>query len=261
MSMVGGALLPRGVDNVLPDRAIENYVGTGYEAGRAAIQSLNDSIASGRIDSTALDKFGESVANRPGADPFKGYAELSQLAGAESARTDGGNLVSDMRQIITTGAGAEVANQSMAEFQADVAAGKHGPALQGLDHVMRIASEMGVDPKGTVGDFVQDLKTIYDHGVGEGYWTDAANHTVDVLHNTPVVGHVIKGYEEISTAAGEMYADIEQRGIGEAAKGAARDVANVAGYVYDETTTSLSNGASYVANAASNFGSWVKSYF
>jgi hypothetical protein len=84
---------------------------------------------------------------------------------------------------------------------------------------------------------------------------------VDVLHDTPIVGHVITGYEELAGAAGEMYADIEQRGVVEFTKGAAQDVANVAGYVYDETTTSLSNGASYIANSASNFGSWVKSYF
>ena len=166
-----------------------------------------------------------------------------------------------MKQIIQTGVAADVANQSMADFQAEVAAGKHGSTLQGLDHVMRIASELGVDPTTTVGEFVNDLKTIYNNGVGEGYWGDAATHTVTVLHDTPVLGHVVRGYEEIGGVAGDVYEGVKQQGVVGYTKEVGRDVADVAGYAYDETKTSISNGASYVANSASNFGSWVKSCF
>ena len=202
-SMAGGALLPGGMSNMLPDQAVENWVGTSYDAGSAAVQSVSDSIASGQLDTRALDEFAEGVTQRQGADPFKGIGEASQLLGEEMARTDGGNLVSDVRQIVETGAGAEVLNESMSDFQQEVAAGQHGVALQGLDHVANIAGDTVADPTGTVDQFVDDIKNIATYGVGDGYWEDSWDHTVDVIEKTPLVGTVVDGYNQIASGLGD----------------------------------------------------------
>ena len=202
-SMAGGALLPGGMSNMLPDQAVENWVGTGYDAGSAAVQSVSDSLASGQLDTRALDEFAEGVTQREGADPFKGIGEASQLLGEEWERTDGGSLVSDMQRIVETGAGTEVLNESMSNFQQEVAAGQHGVALEGLDHVARIAGDTVVDPAGTVGQFVDDIRNIATHGVGDGYWEESWNHTVDVIEKTPLVGTVVDGYNQIATGIGE----------------------------------------------------------
>jgi hypothetical protein len=203
MSMVGGALLPQGVNNLLPDQAVENYVGTGYAAGRAGLEAINDSIASGSIDTQAIDRFADSVMAREGADPFKGYGEAAGLAGDLMNRTDGGSLASDLQQIYETGAGSEVLDQSMGEFQAEVESGKHGVVLQGLDQVAAVASDLAVDPATTVGQFVDDVRTIVTNGVGDGFWEEAGGQAKDVLERTPLVGTVVSGYEAIASGIGE----------------------------------------------------------
>ncbi len=236
-SMAGGALLPGGMNNMLPDQAVENWVGTTYDAGGAAIQSVSDSLASGRLDTRALDDFAEGVTQRQGADPFKGIGQASQLLGEEMARTDGGNLVSDMQRIIETGAGTEVLNESMSDFQQEVADGKHGVALQGLDHVASIASETVVDPVGTVGQFVDDIRNIATHGVGDGYWEESWEHTKDVIEKTPLVGTVVDGYNQIASGLGDKgvggFAEEMYEG-GAALAGEAYEAAgNAVGGVYD----------------------------
>ena len=236
-SMAGGALLPGGMNNMLPDQAVENWVGTTYDAGTAAVRSVSDSIASGQLDTRALDDFAEGVTQRQGVDPFKGIGQASQLLGEEMARTDGGDLVSDMQRIIETGAGAEVLNESMSDFQQGVAAGQHGVALQGLDEVARIAGETVADPMGTVGQFVDDIRNIATHGVGDGYWEESWEHTKDVIEKTPLVGTVVDGYNQIATGLGDKgvvgFAEEMYEG-GTALAGEAYEAAgNAVGSVYD----------------------------
>ena len=203
VSMVGGALLPQGVSSILPDQAVENTVGTGYQAGKAALQSVRDSYVSGQADTRALDDFAERVVERPGADPFKGIGLASQTAGELLERTDGGSLRQDLRQIYQTGAGSEVAMESASEFQNEVARGDHGVVLQGLDHVMGGASEVTADPVAATSGFVQDVKNIYQQGVGDGFWQESWQHTQSVLEKTPLVGTVVNGYNEVATGVGE----------------------------------------------------------
>ncbi len=247
-SMAGGALLPGGMNNMLPDQAVENWVGTTYDAGTAAVQSVSDSLESGQLDTRALDEFAEGVTQRQGADPFKGIGQTSQLLGEEWARTDGdsmienvaqvfGNLGSDTGRIITTGAGSEVLNESMSNFQKEVAAGQHGVALQGLDDLANIASETVVDPVGTVGQFVDDVRNIVTHGVGDGYWEESWEHTKDVIEKTPLVGTVVDGYNQIATGLGDKgvvgFAEEMYEG-GSALAGEAYEAAgNAVGGVYD----------------------------
>ena len=237
MSMAGGALLPCGMNNMLPDMAVENWVGTTYDAGSAAVQSVSDSLASGQLDTRALDDFAEGVTQREGTDPFKGIGQASQLLGEEMARTDGGNLVTDMQRIIETGAGADVLNESMSDFQQEAAAGQHGVALQGLDEVARIVSETVADPMGTVGQFVDDIKNVATYGVGDGYWEESWDHTRDVIEKTPLVGTVVDGYNLFASGLGEQgvvgFAEEMYEG-GTALAGEAYDAAgNAVGDVYD----------------------------
>ncbi|MBK9180759.1 MAG: hypothetical protein IPM45_14565 [Acidimicrobiales bacterium] len=241
LSMVGGALLPEQLQGALPDRMVENTVGTGYQTGRAVIQDLAQSVRTGELTTQHLDQFAEGVVNRPGTDPFKGYGQLAQEVGHYTS--GGESLTRDLRQVIETGAGAEVANQSLEQFQQDVAAGRHGPALQGLDHITRIAIETGMDPRTTVGDLLNDVRTIATHGVGDGYWDGAIQQTGDTLRQTPVVGSVVKGYDEIAAGIGE-------RGVG----GFASDVVEGGGAWVSQTAEEIGDGASRAAN-------WVRSWF
>ena len=236
-SMAGGALLPGGMNNMLPDVAVENWVGTTYDAGSAAMQAVSDSLDSGQLDTRALDDFAQGVTEREGVDPFKGIGQASQLLGEEAARTDGGNLVTDMQRIIETGAGSEVLNESMSDFQQEVAAGQHGVALQGLDHLARIAGETIADPVETVGQFVDDVRNIVTHGVGDGYWEESWEHTKDVIEKTPLVGTVVDGYNQIASGLGDKgvagFAEEMYEG-GAALAGEAYEAAgNAVGGVYD----------------------------
>lgn len=240
-SMAGGALLPGGMSNMLPDQAVENWVGTGYDAGTAAVQSVSDSLASGQLDTRALDEFAEGVTQRQGADPFKGIGEASQLLGEEWERTDGGSLVSDMQRIVETGAGAEVLNESMSNFQQEVAAGQHGVALEGLDHLARIAGDTVVDPAGTVGQFVDDIKNIATHGVGDGYWEESWNHTVDVIEKTPLVSTVVDGYNQIATGIGES-------GVGGFAEEMYEGGTALAGEAYEAVGNAVGGAYDYLKN-------------
>ena len=75
--------------------------------------------------------------------------------------------------------------------------------MQGLDDVARIAGETVADPMGTVGQFVDDIRNIATHGVGDGYWEESWEHTKDVIEKTPLVGTVVDGYNQIATGLGD----------------------------------------------------------
>jgi hypothetical protein len=215
---------------------VENFVGTGYDA-------LGGERQPGRhrrvqpLDTTALDKFAEGVANRPNADPFAGYAQAAQLVGEETARTDGGNLVSDLQQIYDTGAGADVLNESMAGFQERAERGEFGSPLQGLNHLASAASEVIADPSTTIGQFVDDVRNIYDHGVGDGFWNEAAQNTANVIKNTPVAGTVYDGYQQIASG-------IAEQGVGDFASEMAEGAYGLAEEAYNAAGDAVSNAAS-----------------
>ena len=247
LSAAAGALLPGGMSNILPDKAVENFVGTGYDALEAVSDSLGASVGSGQLDTTALDRFAEGVANRPNADPFAGYAQAAQLVGEETARTDGGNLVSDLQQIYNTGAGAEVLNESMAGFQQRVERGEFGSPLQGLNHLASAASEVIADPSTTVGQFVDDVRNIYDHGVGDGFWNEAAQNTANVIKNTPVAGTVYDGYQQIASGIAEQGVSDFASEMAEGAYALGQEAYNAAGDA--------------VSNAASSTYDYLRSWF
>ena len=171
MSMVAGALLPGDMRGIMPDQMVEAGVKTAYQGGSAYVRALSDSYQAGQIDTSALDEFADTVANRQGADPLSGLARTAQLWGEESARTDGGSIAEDLQQIYDSG----VAGDMNTEFQQAIAAGEEGSVLQGLDHVARIGSNLAVDPQTTVGEFVGDVNHIVGSLQGDTHWETASN--------------------------------------------------------------------------------------
>jgi hypothetical protein len=231
-----GSLLPGGLSNLLPDQAVQNWVGTGYEALSALGESIGTSAGTGELDTSAFDRFAESVANRPNADPFAGYAQAAQLIGEESARTDGGNLLGDLQQIYETGAGVDVANESMADFQQRVEQGDFGAPLQGLNDLASVASDVIVDPTTTIGQFVDDVKNIYDYGVGDGFWNEAVDNTANVIKNTPVAGTIYDGYHQVFQGIADQGVSNFAGEMGEGAYALGQEA-------YDATSSAASNAA------------------
>jgi len=247
LSAAAGALLPGGMSNILPDKAVENFVGTGYDALEAVSDSLGASVGSGQLDTTALDNFAERVASRPNADPFAGYAQAAQLVGEETARTDGGNLVSDLQQIYDTGAGSEVLNESMAGFQQRVERGEFGAPLQGLNDLASAASEVIADPTTTIGQFVDDVRNIYNHGVGDGFWDEALNNTANVIKNTPVAGTIYDGYHQV-------FSGVAEQGVTDFASEMAEGAYALGQEAYDAAGNAL-------ADAADSTYKYIRSFF
>jgi hypothetical protein len=241
------SLLPGAMSNVMPDQAIQSWVGTGYGALNALGESIGTSAYAGELDTSAFDRFAESVANRPGADPFSGWAQASQLVGEESARTDGGNLLSDLQQIRDTGAGVDVANEAMSDFQQQVDEGKYGSPLQGINYLTQAAAEVVADPTTTVGQFVDDVKNIYNYGPGDNFWNDSLNQTVDVIKNTPVAGTIYDGYHQVFQGVADQSVG---NFAGEMAEGA-----------YALGQEGWNAGVESASNAASSAYDYVRSWF
>jgi hypothetical protein len=244
LSMVAGSMLPGGMGNLLPDQMAANTVATGWDAASALGSDIKATYTSGELSTAAIDKFAQQVADRGNADPFSGFGQAAQLAGDMYERTDGGTLSGDLQQIYQTGAGTEVLNESMANFQQQVESGQHGVVLGGYNEVLGAAGELAADPAGTVGQFVDDVKNIITQGVGDGYWEDAGMQAKNVLDKTPVVGMVAGGYEAIA------------EGIGEAG--------SVSGFVGEmgEGAAALGGEAvEAVANAGSSAVDYIKSFF
>ena len=244
LSMVAGSMLPGGMGNILPDQMAENTVKTGWDAASALGSDIKATYASGELSTAAIDKFAESVANRGNVDPFSGFGQAGQLAGDLYERTDGGSLSGDLQQIYETGAGAEVLNESMANFQQQVESGQHGVVLEGYNEIFGAAAELAADPSGTVGQFVDDVKNIWNEGVGDGYWEQAGAQAKDVIDKAPVIGMVAGGYEAIA------------EGIGEAG--------SVGGFVEEMGEGAVALGGEAiegVANAGSAAVDYIKSFF
>jgi len=241
------SLLPGAMSNVMPDQAIQSWVGTGYGALNALGESIGTSAYAGELDTSAFDRFAESVANRPGADPFSGWAQVSQLAGEESARTDGGNLLSDLALIRDTGAGVDVANEAMSDFQQQVDAGEYGSPLQGINYLTQAAAEVVADPTTTIGQFVDDVKNIYNYGPGDNFWNDSLNQTVDVIKNTPVAGTIYDGYHQV-------FQGIADQGVGNFA-------GEMAEGAYALGQEGWNAGVEGVSNAAGSAYDYVRSWF
>jgi hypothetical protein len=73
--------------------------------------------------------------------------------------------------------------------------------------VTQAAAEVIADPTATIGQFVDDVKNIYNYGPGDNFWNDALNSTAEVIKNTPVAGTIYDGYHQV-------FQGIADQGIG-----------------------------------------------
>jgi hypothetical protein len=246
-SAAAGALLPGGMNNILPEQAIINWMGTGNDALDAFGESIKSSLSSGELDTSAFDRFAENVANRPGADPFKGIGQAVDFATEEYYRSDGGSLVSDIKRIYETGAGSEVLNESLSEFQQTVEQGGYGAPLQGINHLFSAAGDLVADPSTTVGQFVDDVKNIYNHGVGDGFWSEAVDTTAEVIKNTPLANTIYDGYHQV-------FSGIAEQGVTGFASEMAEGAWALGGEAYDAAANTL-------ADAANSSYNYIRSWF
>ena len=246
-AILAGAMLPGGTSNILPDQAIANLISTSDLAGHAITQTVNDSLASGQLDTQALDKFVDNLNQRPGVDPFKGINQASELGFEELYRTDGGNIIKDVLQINDSGAGSEVINESLEGFRQSIAAPLEGEKpqviLQGWDHLFRSASEVVVDPAQESQSLINDMGNMYNYGVGDGYWTECLGSTAGVIKELPVIDKVVDGYSEI-------YNGVANQGV-----------AGFSQEMYEGGRALAGETASAVGDAVAGTYNYIKSFF
>ena len=194
-SLAAGSLLPNGLDNLMPERMAANTVLTAYEGAQAAMSD----------EDGAFVDFVNDVADRPGADPFAGYARaVQELADISEGRHD-------TAASTTLGDHVAAAEESATEFQQDIAAGGGGAALQGLDHLARGASEAAADwPRATteIGNAVSEVGAdIIDNPLR------ALDESIDHFQDTSRrgdYGMVSQGWSEIAHEAGRLAEDPAQ---------------------------------------------------
>jgi len=214
---------------------------TGADAGPKPAVSGDDAIKAPAQPSSARRAFGHATD----AATINHYYQQNldaglthvEALGVATGQTFAGNaaIASGIADPRSAMAGSDVAMESMSSFQQEVAAGQHGVALQGLDHVISSASNLVNDPSTTVGGFVNDVRDIYEHGVGDGYWQESLTHTQQVIEKTPLVGTVVSGYKAAY-----------QEGLGGIAEGA---------------WALGGEGIDAVGNAASSAANYLRSFF
>ncbi len=215
LDQVSEALLPEGVRSALvPSEVVKNNLRTGLLALNAYTEMLGASWDSNRWDWTAVDGFIAQLEARPGADPFSGYSQLTDLYFDELVNNEGGvPLLQDLANLVIGGPGgeplfddpgrvtredfAEALHEGAATFRDEVAAGRHHVVLQCIDDVFGVTAELAADPAQALGGFVDDLVSIAENGVGDGYWTDVAARADAVLRDVPVVKVIYSGYHEV----------------------------------------------------------------
>ena len=213
VTLLGSSMLPGGVNNLLPDQMAANTIGTGWDAVSALAADAGSSLGGGEIDTTELDRFTQRLTNRPGADPWAGYARLGELMGEEMGTgsgffESGGNLGSEaweIREDIATEMG-----HSMAEVVQSAAEGRHDGVLQGYAELAQAAG----DPPDPV-QFGRDLLTMAEvawddtvggetGGFGEGFWEAQAEHVNQTVRGIPIVGTAFDGYAQIASGLEEQ---------------------------------------------------------
>ena len=106
---------------------------------------------------------------------------------------------------------------------------------------------MVADPTTTVGQFVDDVKNIYNYGVGDGFWNEALDTTVGVIQNTPIADQVYDGYHQV-------FSGIADQGVTNFASEMAEGAWALGGEAYDSAANS-------VTNAAGSAYDYVRSWF
>ena len=220
-TMAAAGMLPEGINNLMPDQAAANLVGTGMDGWAALGADAISSYQAGELDTTALDQFNQALRDRPGLDPFRGLADSADLLSEEYGRAAGDwgqmadNLGRDWERIEWSDLG-EVTVERMTDFQQEVAAGQHNYMLQGWNNALEVAAE-ATQTEGSWDQFVEDTFTIgrvmlddaetggeMYGGMGGDFWQEIADHNNAVVRDIPVVGTIFDGYAQIGSGLEEQ---------------------------------------------------------
>lgn len=217
VTMLGSTMLPEGVNNLLPDQMAANTIGTGMDAIVALTEDAATSLGGGTLDTSNLDDFTRRLADRPGADPWAGYARLGELLGEELGNADGNALdaVSNLGAeawTIREDIAVEV-GESVAEFGESAAQGRHGAVLQGYAELAQAVGDPP-DPAQFGRDLATMVEVAWDDAIGGGdtggfgadFWQAQADHANQTVRGVPVVGTVYDGYAQIASG-------IEEQGV------------------------------------------------
>ena len=192
-ALATGAMLPNGLDNLMPERMAANTARTLIQGGQAVLSG----------EEGAVDRFAQGVRDRPGFDPFAGFARAADEAG----RYAGGEYDHDASATLSDH--VEVANERAADFQRQVASGGTTAPLQGLDHLARLGSEAVVDPGNAASEFGSALSEIARDTAERGITTNLGE-AVDHFQQTSRQGDygmISQGYSEIAHELGALAAD------------------------------------------------------
>jgi len=206
---VGGALLPGGMQNVMPDQLAVNALGTASQFGRAAIESARTG------DTAPLSAFYQKILDRDKADPFKGFAQLAELSSQELARAGGSrglaeaNLARDLYDLTfgkDSDLGAAQTEGALRSYAEGLRRGEYSSSFQGITYIgdatVGTAAEFVADPVGTVDrlikdgqQFGEDLGRMGDQVLSRDslvfdryLWGQMAVNTDSAIKRTPIVG-------------------------------------------------------------------------
>lgn len=212
MTLLGASILPNGVNNILPDQFAANTVTTGIDAWGALVGDAATSLGEGELSTSELDQFATSLADRPGADPYAGYARMGDLLGEELGDADMnpvtmlGNLAEDFARMDEQDVIVEQALEASASFEQEAFDGTHGTILRGLSTATRVATDPP-DAAEFASDSLQIARVAWDDftgggdtgGFGPGFWEEIAEHNNESIRGIPVVGTVFDGYAQLGT--------------------------------------------------------------
>jgi hypothetical protein len=253
-TLLGSAMLPNGVNNILPDQFAANTMSTGLDAWSGIVEDGARSLGGGELSTAGMERFADGLAARPGADPFAGYARLGELVSEELGDADmsvmdmARNLGEDLQRMDEQDVFVEQALESASSFEQEVFEGQHGTVLRGLSQATRAAT----DPP-TPSQFAEDATNIgramYEEvtgsggaegGMGPGFWEEIAEHNNETVRGIPVVGTVFDGYAQVASG-------IEEGGVG----GFSTEMYEGAAALADEGAMMASEQASAAYEAAS----------
>ena len=217
MTLLGASVLPNGVNNLLPDQFAANTVATGLDAWGAVVGDAATALGEGQVSTDELDRFAQGLVDRPGADPWAGYARLGDAVGEELGNADMdpatmfGNLADDLARMDEQDVFVEQALEAASGFEQEAYEGQHGTVLRGLSEATRVATNPP-DPDQFVEDSATLARVLWDDvtgggdtgGMGPGFWEEQAQHANAQIRGVPVVGTVFDGYAQMASGLEEQ---------------------------------------------------------
>jgi hypothetical protein len=246
-TLLASALLPDGVNNILPDQFAANTMNTGLDAWSAIVADVAASLGEGEVNSEALDEFARLLTERSGADPWSGYAQLGEAFGEELGEADMnpvtmfGNLAEDLARMDEQDVIVEQGLDAASRFEQEAFDGQHGTVLRGISEATRVATDPP-DPEQFAEDATTIARVLWDDvtgsgetgGMGHGFWEEIAEHNNDAVRGVPVVGTAFDGYAQIASGIEEQGVTGFSSEMAEGAAALAEEGATLAAETYAE---------------------------